>query len=384
MKKILIVLGTRLEAIKMAPLVKEFQQNHSLFDTKVCVTAQHREILDQVLDLFGITSEYDLDIMIRRQDLYDISANVILEIKSVISDFKPDMLFVHGDTSTTFSTALAAYYQQIPVGHIEAGLHTGNIYSPWTEKANRQLTTQITKYHFTPIKISSANLLRENISQKNIQITGNTVIDTLFLALDKIKSNKEFELSIINHLDTLNYMFDKTKKIILVIGHRRENHEQDFIDICKALKEIALNNVDIDIVYPVHLNPNVQKPVNELLAYISNIYLIEPLQYQEFIYMMDKSYFIITDSGGVHVEALSLTKPILVMRETTERLEALGTGTVKLLGTNSELIVREAQILLDNKEAYKNMSKAMSPYGNGHASTIIVNSVINYLNDEII
>jgi len=373
MTKILIVFGTRPEAIKMAPLVKEFQNFSDSFETKVCVTAQHREMLDQVLELFEIIPDYDLDIMKPGQDLYDVTSNVLLGLKSVLTDFKPDVVFVHGDTSTTFAASLAAFYQQIKVAHIEAGLRTGDIYSPWPEEANRQLTTQITAYHFAPTTTSKENLLKENVNERSIEVTGNTVIDALFLALEKIKSNKQLEADISNHLATLNYDLKEDKKIILVTGHRRENHGQGFINICTALKEIALANPDIDIVYPVHLNPNVQKPVNELLSNVENIHLIEPLQYEQFIYMMDRSYFIITDSGGVQEEAPSLGKPVLVMRDTTERPEALDAGTVKLVGTNTEMIIKEAQELIENKQAYEKMSKAHNPYGDGHACQKIIN-----------
>ena len=380
MKKILVVFGTRPEAIKMAPLVKEFQKHTDVYETKVCVTAQHREMLDQVLDLFEITPDYDLDIMKPGQDLYDVTSNVLLGMRSVLNDFNPDIVFVHGDTSTTFAASLAAFYHQIKVAHVEAGLRTGNIYSPWPEEANRQLTTQITEYHFAPTSTSKANLHKENIDNDKIAITGNTVIDALFLALEKIKSNKQLETDIIDYLATLDYELKADKKIILVTGHRRENHGQGFINICTALKEIALANPDIDIVYPVHLNPNVQKPVKALLSDIDNIYLIEPLQYEQFIYMMDKSYFIITDSGGVQEEAPSLGKPVLVMRDTTERPEALDAGTVKLVGTDTELIIKEAQMLIDNKEAYEYMSKAHNPYGDGDACKKIVDFLLKSAN----
>lgn len=372
MKKILIVFGTRPEAIKMAPLIKAFQKQYDIFEVKVCVTAQHREMLDQVLELFEIVPDYDLDIMKPGQDLYDVTSNVLLGMKPVLTDFKPDIVFVHGDTSTTFAASLAAFYQQIRVAHIEAGLRTGDIYSPWPEEANRQLTTQITTYHFAPTATSRENLLKENVNDKNIIITGNTVIDALFLALDKIKSNKQLETDINYHLATLGYQLKDDKKIILVTGHRRENHGQGFINICSALKEIAQNNPQVDIVYPVHLNPNVQKPVKEMLSEIENIYLIEPLQYEQFIYMMDKAFFIITDSGGVQEEAPSLGKPVLVMRDTTERPEALEAGTVKLVGTNTALIIKEAQELLDNVQAYEGMSHASNPYGDGHACEKVV------------
>ncbi|EIF51147.1 non-hydrolyzing UDP-N-acetylglucosamine 2-epimerase [Sulfurovum sp. AR] len=372
MQKILIVFGTRPEAIKMAPLVKEFQKFPHMFDTKVCVTAQHREMLDQVLELFEIIPEYDLDIMKPGQDLYDVTSNVLLGMKPVLTDFKPDVVFVHGDTSTTFAASMAAFYQQIKVAHIEAGLRTGDIYSPWPEEANRQLTSQITAYHFAPTQTSKENLLRENVNAKSIVVTGNTVIDALFLALEKIKSNKQLETEIVQHLETLDYHLSEDQKIILVTGHRRENHGQGFINICTALKEIAVSNPDIDIVYPVHLNPNVQKPVKELLSDVANIYLIEPLQYEQFIYMMDKSYFIITDSGGVQEEAPSLGKPVLVMRETTERPEALEAVTVKLVGTDIELIRNEAQKLIDDQDVYSRMSHASNPYGDGTACRQVV------------
>ena len=387
MKKILIVFGTRPEAIKMAPLVKAFEQySQSPFAVRVCVTAQHREMLDQVLDLFEITPDYDLDIMKPGQDLYDVTSNVLLGLKPVLADFKPDIVFVHGDTSTTFAAALAAYYRQIKVAHVEAGLRTGDIYSPWPEEANRQLTTQITAYHFAPTETSRENLIKENVDEKNIEVTGNTVIDALFLALEKIKNSKALEAEIITSINALlpssyqlpitNHQSPQDHKMILVTGHRRENHGQGFINICTALKEIALANPDIDIVYPVHLNPNVQTPVKTLLSGIDNVHLIEPLQYEQFIYLMDRSYFIITDSGGVQEEAPSLGKPVLVMRDTTERPEALEAGTVKLVGTDTDLIVTEAQKLIDDKAAYERMSKASNPYGDGNACRKIIDFLI--------
>jgi UDP-N-acetylglucosamine 2-epimerase (non-hydrolysing) len=374
-KKILIVFGTRPEAIKMAPLVKAFQNNPENFETRVCVTAQHREMLDQVLDLFEIIPDFDLNIMKPGQDLYDITANVLLGMKSILMDYKPDIVFVHGDTTTTFAASLAAFYQQICIAHIEAGLRTGDIYSPWPEEANRQLTTQITAYHFAPTTTSKANLLRENVNEKQISVTGNTVIDALFLALNKIKSTPTLEQEIINKLASL-YPYSTDRKIILVTGHRRENHGQGFINICEALKTIAQNNPDIDIVYPVHLNPNVQKPVREVLSDISNIYLIEPLQYETFLYLMNQSYFIITDSGGVQEEAPSLGKPVLVMRDTTERPEALEAGTVKLVGTDTAKIIAEAQLLLDSSESYQAMARAHNPYGDGKACERVLNFLL--------
>ncbi len=379
-KKILIVFGTRPEAIKMAPLVKAFEEHLDDFELKVCVTAQHREMLDQVLELFEIKPNYDLDIMKPGQDLYDVTANVLLGMKHVLLEFKPDIVFVHGDTTTTSATALAAFYQQIKVAHVEAGLRTGNIYSPWPEEANRQITGVLANYHFAPTLTSKENLLRENKDVKNILVTGNTVIDALYLALDKIKKNRALKAAIVKkieeEIDDPQFSVEDSK-FILVTGHRRENHGQGFIDICTALKEIALKNPTFSIIYPVHLNPNVQKPVMELLADISNIYLISPMQYESFIYLMDKSYFIITDSGGVQEEAPSLGKPVLVMRDTTERPEALKAGTVKLVGTDKELIVKEAMRLIEETFEYERMSKAHNPYGDGKACEKIVNFFYN-------
>ncbi len=374
-KKILIVFGTRPEAIKMAPLVKTFQANSDKFQLKVCVTAQHREMLDQVLNLFNIKPDYDLDIMKPGQDLYDVTSNVLLGMKTVLSDFNPDIVFVHGDTSTTSATSLAAFYQQIKVAHVEAGLRTGDIYSPWPEEANRQITGVLANYHFAPTLSSEKNLLKENKEASTILVTGNTVIDALYLALEKIKNNLKLKELIIKNIE--NQINDKNfslnhSKFILVTGHRRENHGEGFINICTALKNIALKNPELSIIYPVHLNPNVQKPVMELLGEIPNIYLIAPLQYESFIYLMDKSYFIITDSGGVQEEAPSLGKPVLVMRDTTERPEALEAGTVKLVGTNRALIEKEATILLQDEDAYKKMSNAHNPYGDGKACDRIV------------
>ncbi len=373
-KKVLLVFGTRPEAIKMAPLVKAFE-NELNIEVKVCVTAQHREMLDQVLELFDIKPDYDLNLMKPEQDLYDITSNVLLGLKDVLSEFKPDIMLVHGDTTTTSSASLAAFYQQIKVGHVEAGLRTGNIYSPWPEEANRQITGILANYHFTPTSASKKNLLKENKNIKNILVTGNTVIDALFLALKKIRTDKQLEADIEKQIHNLNYEFKDDRKIILVTGHRRENHGEGFINICEALKTIAVNNPNIDIVYPVHLNPNVQKPVKEILTNTSNVYLIDPLQYEQFIYMMDKSYFIITDSGGVQEEAPSLGKPVLVMRETTERPEAVEAETVKLVGTNKKMIIEEAQKLIDDKTEYEKMSKAHNPYGDGKACERIVEFV---------
>ena len=370
MKKVLLVFGTRPEAIKMAPLVKAFEQENSI-ESKVCVTAQHREMLDQVLDMFEIVPDYDLNLMKPGQDLYDITSNVLLGMKDVLSDFQPDIVLVHGDTTTTSATSLAAFYQKIKVGHVEAGLRTGDMYSPWPEEANRQITGILASYHFAPTTTSRDNLLRENKNETDILVTGNTVIDALFLALDKIENSAQLKNTIIKSISA-QYKIDDSKKLILVTGHRRENFGQGFINICEALKTLAINNPNIDIVYPVHLNPNVQKPVKELLSDVPNVHLIEPLQYETFLYLMSKSYFIITDSGGVQEEAPSLGKPVLVMRDTTERPEALEAGTVKLVGTDPEKIIREAQNLLDNKKEYERMSKAHNPYGDGKACSKIV------------
>ena len=367
MKKILLVFGTRPEAIKMAPLVKAFQKDTKYFEIKVCVTAQHREMLDQVLELFEIKQDYDLNLMKPEQDLYDITTNVLLGMKSILTDFKPDIVLVHGDTTTSSATSLSAFYQQIKIGHIEAGLRTGNIYSPWPEEANRQITGVLANYHFAPTQTSEKNLLKENKNPKGIVVTGNTVIDALFLALDKINNNKILKMKIQKDLAESHYKVNAGKKIILVTGHRRESYGQGFINICEALKEIALKNPTFDIVYPVHLNPNVQKPVKEILSNIKNIYLIEPLQYEQFIYMMESSYFVITDSGGVQEEAPSLGKPVLVMRDTTERPEALEAGTIKLVGTDKQKIIQEAQNLIENKTEYLKMSSAYNPYGDGKA-----------------
>jgi len=373
MKKVLLVFGTRPEAIKMAPLVKAFEKETSII-LKVCVTAQHREMLDQVLDMFDIKPDYDLNIMKPGQDLFDVTSNVLLGMKGVLTDFNPDIVLVHGDTITTSASSLAAFYNKIKVGHVEAGLRTGNIYSPWPEEANRQITGVLANYHFAPTTTSEKNLLKENKNKDNIIVTGNTVIDALFLALEKIENHSQLKNKIIESINT-QYQLNNTKKLILVTGHRRENFGQGFINICEALKTLALNNPDVDIVYPVHLNPNVQKPVKEILSNVNNIYLIDPLQYESFIYMMNKSYFIITDSGGVQEEAPSLGKPVLVMRDTTERPEAVESGTVKLVGTNSQTIIDEAQKLLDDKTEYDRMSKAHNPYGDGKACERILNFI---------
>lgn len=369
-KKVLLVFGTRPEAIKMAPLIKTLKLDQ-YFQVKVCITAQHREMLDQVLQIFDIRPDYDLNLMKPGQDLYDITANVLLGMKGVLNDFNADIVLVHGDTSTTSACALAAFYEKTKVGHIEAGLRTNNIYSPWPEEANRQITGVIADYHFAPTITSKNNLIKENKNKKNIVVCGNTVVDALFLALEKIKNDKKLKTKI---EDTLmgQYQFNKNRKIILVTGHRRENFGEGFINICKAIKKIAKDNPSIDIVYPVHLNPNVQEPVRKMLSKSQNIFLIDPLSYECFVYMMNKSYFIITDSGGIQEEAPSLGKPVLVIRDTTERPEAVKAGTVKLVGTNPKVIIDESQKLIDDKNIYEKMSTSVNPYGDGHASKKIL------------
>ncbi len=379
MKKILIVFGTRPEAIKMAPLVKELEANSSLFDTKVCVTAQHREMLDQVLSIFSIHPAYDLNIMKEGQDLYDITSHVLLGIRNVLEEFNPDLLLVHGDTTTSTSSALAAFYKQIPVGHVEAGLRTGNIHSPWPEEMNRLLTARLTKLHFSPTLISKQNLLNENVDENNIFVTGNTVIDALYIVIKKIKDNTKLKNEIIEKISEAGYSFKNNRKIILVTGHRRENFGEGFINICEAIREIALKYPNFDIIYPVHLNPNVQKPVYSMLQNIHNVYLIEPTEYLSFVYLMERSYIILTDSGGVQEEAPGLGKPVLVMRNTTERPEALEAGTVKLVGTDRMKIVGELSELIDNEQSYLKMSRAINPYGDGQAAKRIVDILKNKL-----
>ncbi|HIP45926.1 MAG TPA: UDP-N-acetylglucosamine 2-epimerase (non-hydrolyzing) [Campylobacterales bacterium] len=371
MKKVMLVFGTRPEAIKMAPLVKAFQAS-SDFETVVCVTAQHREMLDQVLNLFEIVPEYDLNIMKPGQDLYDVTANILLGLRPVFEEAKPDIVLVHGDTATTLATSLAAYYQKIAVGHVEAGLRTNNVYSPWPEEGNRQVTSRLAAYHFAPTDESEANLLKENVDVANVIVTGNTVIDALLTVVSKIESDKSLDQSLEAFVMEKGYFVNKSKRLILVTGHRRENFGQGFLNICEGLKALALEYPDVDIVYPVHLNPNVQKPVNEILSDVDNVYLIPPLDYEPFVYLMHKSHFILTDSGGIQEEAPSLGKPVLVMRDTTERPEALAAGTVKLVGTDKDKIIAECKILLDDAEAYKVMSKSHNPYGDGKACERIV------------
>lgn len=371
MKKILLVFGTRPEAIKMAPLVKALQKDTEHFETRVCVTAQHRQMLDQVLEVFGITPEYDLNIMAPNQDLYDITAKVLLGLREVLKDFRPDTVLVHGDTTTSMAASLAAFYMQIPVGHVEAGLRTYNMLSPWPEEMNRQVTDRICTYYFAPTEQSRANLLQENIDAKKIFITGNTVIDALLMAVDIISTPAGVKEKMAKELQEKGYTVGD-REYILVTGHRRENFGDGFLHICKAIKELAALHPEMDIVYPVHLNPNVQKPVYELLSGLSNVYLISPLDYLPFIYAMQHSTLLLTDSGGVQEEAPSLGKPVLVMRDTTERPEAVEAGTVKLVGTNAEAIVSNVTALLLDKEMYKRMSETHNPYGDGQACERII------------
>ena len=373
-KKVLTVFGTRPEAIKMAPLVQALNESTEI-EARVCVTAQHREMLDQVLDLFEITPEYDLDIMKPGQNLYDVTTNILMGLKPILEEFKPDVVLVHGDTSTTLSATLAAFYQQIPVGHVEAGLRTGNLNSPWPEEGNRKLTGAITKFHFAPTETSKQNLLNESVSADDILVTGNTVIDALLQVVDKVQNDQDL-------IDTLKFQFpqlDESKKLILVTGHRRESFGGGFARISEALAQIATNHPECQIVYPVHLNPNVREPVNRILANVDNVHLIEPLDYLPFVYLMNRSYLIVTDSGGVQEEAPSLGKPVLVMRDTTERPEAVDAGTVKLVGTDTNKIVEEVERLLADDEAYATMSRAHNPYGDGKACERIVNRLIETL-----
>ena len=371
MKKILLVFGTRPEAIKMAPLVKALQKDTEHFETRVCVTAQHRQMLDQVLEVFGITPEYDLNIMAPNQDLYDITAKVLLGLREVLKDFRPDTVLVHGDTTTSMAASLAAFYMQIPVGHVEAGLRTYNMLSPWPEEMNRQVTDRICTYYFAPTEQSRANLLQENIDAKKIFITGNTVIDALLMAVDIISTTAGVKEKMAKELQEKGYTVGD-REYILVTGHRRENFGDGFLHICKAIKELAALHPEMDIVYPVHLNPNVQKPVYELLSGLSNVYLISPLDYLPFIYAMQHSTLLLTDSGGVQEEAPSLGKPVLVMRDTTDRPEAVEAGTVKLVGTDAEAIVSNVTALLQDKEMYKRMSETHNPYGDGQACERII------------
>ena len=382
MKKLLLVFGTRPEAIKMAPLVIEFKKYPKEFETLVCVTGQHRQMLDQVLNLFDIVPDYDLDIMMKGQDLYDITTRVLTGMRDVLIQSKPDVVFVHGDTTTSTISSLAAFYQQIPVAHIEAGLRTHNIFSPWPEEMNRQLTGRLATWHFAPTMLSKDNLILENVKNEAITVTGNTVIDALHWVLMKIDKDPTVENSILQTMEFAGYNIDRLKsnrKIVLITGHRRENFGEGFHNICKAIKTLSETFTDVDFVYPMHLNPNVRNAVNEVFEgkKYDNVFLIEPLDYLPFIYLMNKSCFLLTDSGGIQEEAPGLGKPVLVMRDTTERPEAVIAGTVKLVGTDEQKIINFVSDLLLNDEIYQKMAQANNPYGDGHASKRIVDYFLN-------
>lgn len=383
MKKVMLVFGTRPEAIKMAPLVKEFQKQPKRVETVVCVTGQHREMLDQVLKIFDIKPDYDLNIMKQGQDLYDVTARVLTGMRDVLKEVKPDVVLVHGDTTTSTVAALAAFYQQIPVGHVEAGLRTHNIYSPWPEEMNRLLTGRLATYHFSPTPLSRNNLIKESVDDRNIIVTGNTVIDALYWVVDKIKNNKELDNELEDILSKAGYDINRLnngKKLVLITGHRRENFGDGFINMCTAIKDLTVKYPDLDFVYPMHLNPNVRKPIHEVfgenLSGLKNMFFIEPLEYLSFVYLMEKSSIVLTDSGGIQEEAPGLGKSVLVMRDTTERPEALDAGTVKLVGTDYNKIVNEVSSLIDDKAAYEKMSKAVNPYGDGLACGRIVNALL--------
>lgn len=382
MKTIMLVFGTRPEAIKMCPLALEFQKYPETFKTIICVTGQHREMLDQVLNLFDIKPDYDLNIMKQGQDLFDITARVLTGMRDVLKESNPDIVLVHGDTTTSTAAALAAFYQQIPVGHIEAGLRTHNIYSPWPEEMNRQITGRIASYNFAPTELSKENLLKESVPTEKIVITGNTVIDALYWVVNKIKTdkilNKEVEKTIINSGYDINRI-QEGKKVVLITGHRRENFGNGFINICKAIKDLTIKYPNVDFIYPMHLNPNVRKPIHEIfgenLSNLGNIFFIEPLEYLSFVFLMEKSTIVLTDSGGIQEEAPGLGKPVLVMRDTTERPEALKAGTVKLVGTDYDKIIKEMSHLLDNEAYYYEMSQAVNPYGDGLACQRIIKTL---------
>jgi UDP-N-acetylglucosamine 2-epimerase (non-hydrolysing) len=379
MKKVMLVFGTRPEAIKMAPLVKEFEKHADEFQTIVCVTGQHRQMLDQVLQLFDITPDYDLNIMKQGQDLYDVTARVLTGMRDVLKEAQPDVVLVHGDTTTSTAAALAAFYQQIPVGHVEAGLRTHNIYSPWPEEMNRQLTGRMATYNFAPTPLSKLNLLREAVAEESIVVTGNTVIDALYWVVNKIKTDVALNSELQNLLVQAGYNVNRLsdgKKLVLITGHRRENFGDGFINMCTAICDLSQKYPDVDFVYPMHLNPNVRKPIHEVfgedLSNLGNMFFIEPLEYLSFVYLMEKSTIVLTDSGGIQEEAPGLGKPVLVMRDTTERPEALEAGTVKLVGTDYNKIVSEVSLLLDDQAHYDAMSKAVNPYGDGLACGRIV------------
>ena len=383
MKKIMLVFGTRPEAIKMAPLVKAFQKQPDKFQTIVCVTGQHREMLDQVLNLFEIVPDFDLNIMKQGQDLYDVTARVLTGMRDVLKEAQPDVVLVHGDTTTSTASALAAFYQQIPVGHVEAGLRTHNIYSPWPEEMNRLITGRIATYHFAPTPLSRQNLLEENIKEEAIIVTGNTVIDALYIVVNKIKTDTKLKTELSAFLLKAGYDVNrlcKDKKLVLITGHRRENFGDGFLHMCTAIKDLTEKYPDTDFVYPMHLNPNVRQAIHEVfgedLSNRKNMFFIEPLEYLSFVYLMEKSSIVLTDSGGIQEEAPGLGKPVLVMRDTTERPEALEAGTVKLVGTSYEKIMKEVSVLLDDQVYYEKMSKATNPYGDGQACEKIVAKLV--------
>lgn len=380
MKKVLLVFGTRPKAIKMAPLVKEFQKYASDFETIVCVTGQHREMLDQVLAIFDIKPNYDLNIMKKGQDLYDVTARVLVGMRDVLTECQPDVVLVHGDTTTSTAAAIAAFYQQIPVGHVEAGLRTHNIYSPWPEEMNRQITGRIATYNFAPTPLSCENLLKEGVDDKKITVTGNTVIDALYWVVNKIKNDVVLNEELKQILAKVGYDTERLvdgRKLVLITGHRRENFGDGFINMCSAIRDLKNKYPEVDFVYPMHLNPNVREAIHEVfgkdLSNLGNMFFIEPLEYLSFIYLMEKATIVLTDSGGIQEEAPGLGKPVLVMRDTTERPEALSAGTVKLVGTNYDKIVNEVCTLLNNEMEYEKMSKAVNPYGDGLACSRIVN-----------
>lgn len=382
MKKIMLVFGTRPEAIKMAPLVKEFQNHPETFQTIVCVTGQHRQMLDQVLQLFEIIPDYDLNIMKQGQDLYDVTARVLTGMRDVLKEAQPDVVLVHGDTTTSTAAALAAFYQQIPVGHVEAGLRTHNIYSPWPEEMNRQITGRIATYHFAPTPLSRQNLLTEGVADEKITVTGNTVIDALYWVVNKIKNDNTLNTELTEVLKQAGYDTNRLangKKLVLITGHRRENFGDGFINMCTAIKDLTQKYPEVDFVYPMHLNPNVRKPIHEVfgedLSNLGNMFFIEPLEYLSFVFLMEKTTIVLTDSGGIQEEAPGLGKPVLVMRDTTERPEALSAGTVKLVGTNYNKIINEVSTLLNNTSAYEKMSKSVNPYGDGLACTRIIKRI---------
>ncbi|MDD4033280.1 MAG: UDP-N-acetylglucosamine 2-epimerase (non-hydrolyzing) [Bacteroidales bacterium] len=384
MKRVLLVFGTRPEAIKMAPLVKEFQKNPDKFETIICVTGQHREMLDQVLRLFEIVPDYDLNIMKQGQDLYDVTSRVLIGMRDVLKAVQPNVVFVHGDTTTSMAAALSAFYQQIPVAHIEAGLRTHNIYSPWPEEMNRQITSRIATYNLAPTPLSKENLLNEGVKEESIAVTGNTVIDALYMVVDKIKQDASLSVQLEEYLKSAGYNVTRLqngKKLVLITGHRRENFGVGFINICKAIKTLTEKYPEIDFVYPMHLNPNVRKPIREIFGEDavkgnndneSNIFFIEPLEYLPFVFLMEQSTLVLTDSGGIQEEAPGLGKPVLVMRNTTERPEAVDAGTVKLVGTDYGLIIKEVSLLLDDAAYYNSMAQANNPYGDGMACSRII------------